>query len=67
MLKFILFGIGFVLLFEGLVYFFFASKIKNMFKVINSFNSDKIKSFSTLLILLGIGLIYFTFRYYEFR
>ena len=34
MLKFILFGIGFVLLFEGLVYFFFANKIKNIFQII---------------------------------
>ena len=61
MLKFILFGIGFVLLFEGLVYFFFANKIKDFFNIINTFNTEKIKSFSTLLIVLGVCLIYFTF------
>ena len=66
MIKFILFGIGFVLLFEGLFYFFFAKKIKKMFAIINSFESDKIKSFSTFLILIGSCLIYFTFRLYEF-
>tara|TARA_B100001245_G_C22592128_1_gene293773 strand:- start:170 stop:373 length:204 start_codon:yes stop_codon:yes gene_type:complete len=67
MFKFILFGMGFVFLFEGLVFFFFSNKIKEMYKFINSFNTDKIKSFSTFLILLGIGLIYFTFRFYEFE
>ena len=66
MLKFILFGIGFIFLFEGLVYFFFAKKIKNMLQIINSFGTEKIKSFSTLLILIGAFLIYFTFRFYEF-
>ena len=66
MLKFILFGIGIIFLFEGLVYFFFAKKIKNMFQIIDSFGTEKIKSFSTLLILIGAFLIYFTFRFYEF-
>ena len=66
MLKFILFGIGFVFLFEGLIYFIFAKKIKNMFQIINSFGTEKIKSFSTLLILIGACLIYFSFRFYEF-
>ncbi len=67
MLKFILFGIGFVLLFEGLVYFFFASKIKNIFQIINSYNTEKIKLFSTLLVFLGLCLIYFTLKYYQFN
>ena len=67
MFKFILFGIGFVLVFEGLVYFFFASKIKNVFQIINSYNTEKIKSFAALLVLLGVCLIYFTFKYYEFK
>ena len=66
MLKFIIFGIGFIFLFEGLVYFFFAKKIKKMFQIIDSFSTEKIKSFSTLLILIGACLIYFTFRLYEF-
>jgi len=66
MLKFILFGIGFVFLFEGLFYFFFAKKIRNIFQIINSFDANKIKSFSSILIVLGICLIYFTIRFYEF-
>jgi len=67
MLKFILFGIGFILLFEGLLYFFFAHRIKNLFQIINAYNTEKIKSFSTILIVLGACLIYFTLRYYEFK
>ena len=67
MLKFILFGIGFVLLFEGLVYFFFANKIKYFFQIIRVYNTEKIKLFSTLMVLLGVCLIYFTFKYYEFK
>ena len=67
MLKFILFGIGFVLLFEGLFYFFFAKKMKNMIEIINSFDANKIKSFSSILIVIGLCLIYFTFRLYEFK
>jgi len=67
MLKFILFGIGFVLLFEGLVYFFFANKIINILQIISVYNTEKIKLFSTLMVLLGVCLIYFTFKYYEFK
>ena len=67
MLKFILFGIGFVLLFEGLVYFFLANKIKNIFQIISIYNTEKIQLFSTLMVLLGACLIYFTFKYYEFK
>ena len=67
MLKFIIFGIGFVLLFEGLVYFFFANKIKNIFQIISVYNTEKIKLFSTLMVFLGVSLIYFTLKYYDYK
>ena len=66
MLKFILFGIGFVFLFEGIFYFLFAKKLGYMFNIINSFESEKIRSFSSILIIFGLCLIYFTFKIYEF-
>tara|TARA_Y100001970_G_C14207125_1_gene844737 strand:- start:2134 stop:2337 length:204 start_codon:yes stop_codon:yes gene_type:complete len=66
MLKFLFFGIGFVLLFEGLIYFFLANKIKYILQELDSLGAKKIKSFSTLLIFLGFCLIYFTFRFYSF-
>ena len=66
MLKFILFGIGFVFLFEGIVYFLFSKKLGDMFNIINSFESEKIRFFSSILIIFGLCLIYFTFKIYEF-
>ena len=65
MLELILFGIGFVLLFEGLVYFFFAKKIKEMFEMIKDIKAEKIRNFSSVLIILGLCLIYFTLKFYK--
>ena len=65
MLKLFLFGIGFVLLFEGLVYFFFAKKIKEMFEMIKDIKAEKIRNFSSILIILGLCLIYFTLKFYK--
>ena len=65
MLELFLFGIGFVLLFEGLVYFFFAKKIKSMFEKIKDIKAEKIRNFSTILIILGLCLIYFTLKFYK--
>ena len=65
MLELFLFGIGFVLLFEGLVYFFFAKKIKSMFEMIKDIKAEKIRNLSTILIILGLCLIYFTLKFYK--
>ena len=65
MLELFLFGIGFVLLFEGLVYFFFAKKIKEMFEIIKDTKAEKIRNFSSILIILGLCLIYFTLKFYK--
>ena len=65
MLELFLFGIGFVFLFEGLVYFFFAKKIKVMFEMIKNIKAEKIRNFSSILIILGLCLIYFTLKFYK--
>ena len=65
MLELFLFGVGFVLLFEGLVYFFFAKKIKEMFEMIRDIKAEKIRNFSSVLIILGLCLIYFTLKFYK--
>ena len=65
MLKYILLGMGFALLFEGLIYFLFAKQVKNMLQVIRSYESEKIRSLSSILIIIGLCLIYFTFKFYE--
>ncbi len=65
MLKFILLGMGFALLIEGLIYFLFAKQVRNMFEAIRSYESEKIRSFSIIVIIIGLCLIYFTFKFYE--
>lgn len=65
MLKFILLGIGFIFLFEGLVYFFFTNQIKEMMKLIEVIDKEKIKSLAILISIIGAGLIYFTINYYK--
>ena len=64
MLKLLIFGIGFVLVFEGLVYFLFSKNIKNIYEIISKMESEKIRSFSSILIIIGLCLIYFTFKIY---
>ena len=65
MIKFILLGMGFALLIEGLIYFLFAKQVKNLFEVISSYDPEKIRSFSIILVIIGLCLIYFTFKFYE--
>ena len=65
MLKYILLGMGFALLIEGLIYFLFAKQVRNMFEAIRSYESEKIRSFSVIIIIIGLCLIYFTFKFYE--
>ena len=65
MLKFILLGMGFALLIEGLIYFLFAKQVRNMLEVIKSYDPEKIRSFSSILVIIGLCLIYFTFKFYE--
>lgn len=65
MLKYLLFGIGFVLFFEGLVYFLFADKLKNFYETLISLDKEKIRLFSSILIILGLCLIYFTLKFYK--
>ena len=65
MLKYLLFGIGFLLLVEGLIYFFFASKVKNFFEILSSLKKENIRTFSCIMIILGLCLIYFTLKFYK--
>tara|TARA_B100000686_G_C16793576_1_gene980538 strand:+ start:3068 stop:3271 length:204 start_codon:yes stop_codon:yes gene_type:complete len=67
MLKFILLVVGLILVFEGLIYFFLASKIKFILKMVETFSVDKIKFVSTLIVIIGSCIVYFTFWIYEFN
>ncbi len=67
MFKYILLGIGFMLLIEGLLYFFFTKSMKNMMIKIQSINSDKIKIVSTISCIIGVCLIFYTFNFYNIK
>tara|TARA_Y100000590_G_C15673804_1_gene997233 strand:- start:40 stop:243 length:204 start_codon:yes stop_codon:yes gene_type:complete len=65
MIKLIIFGIGFVFVFEGLIYFLFAKNMKKMFLIISNIETEKIRTFSSILLIVGLCLIYFTFKFYN--
>ena len=65
MFKLILFGIGMIFVFEGLVYFFFAKNIKKIFEILNSLKYEKIRNFSLILIILGLCLMYLVLKDYK--
>ena len=64
MLKFFLIGLGFMLLIEGLLYFFFPQQMKDMMKAIEKMDIEKIKITATFACLIGACLIYFTIKFY---
>ena len=65
MLKYILLGIGFVLFIEGIFYFFFTQQMKNMMKIIEDLEVEKIKTIASIVSIIGACLIYFTIRSYD--
>ena len=65
MVKFILLGIGFLLVFEGLMYFFLAKNLLGIFQKLQEINPEIIRNTSLIFVAIGCCLIYFTFKYYE--
>ena len=64
MLKLLLLGIGLILFFEGLLYFFLAGNLKKLLDHLASVDPQKIKTISLIMIIVGACLIYFTFSNY---
>tara|TARA_B110000014_G_C19769835_1_gene400595 strand:+ start:304 stop:507 length:204 start_codon:yes stop_codon:yes gene_type:complete len=64
MLKLLLLGIGLLLFFEGLLYFFLAGNLKMLLEQLGKVDPQKIKTISLLMLIIGACLIYFTFRIY---
>ncbi len=64
MLEVLIVSIGIVLVIEGLLYFILADRIDYFIKVLKNFNKQKIKTISLSVALLGLCLIYFTFKFY---
>ena len=64
MLKLLLLGIGLLLFFEGLLYFFLAGNLKKLLDQLASVDPQKIKTISLIMTIVGACLIYFTFNNY---
>ena len=64
MLKLLLLGIGLLLLFEGILYFFIAANLNSILSQLSKVDPQKIKTISLIMTIIGACLIYFTFRFY---
>ena len=65
MLKYLLFGIGFFFLVEGLIYLLFSNYLKDFYKILSDIKKENIRFFAGVLVILGLGLIYFTLKFYK--
>ena len=65
MLELILLSIGFLLVFEGLIYYFFAGNMKNFLDQISKIEPNVIRIFSIFAIGIGVCLIYSILRFYS--
>ena len=65
MFEVLLISIGLLLIIEGLLYFLLARKLKELLTKIISINPQTIKNVSAFCALIGLCLIYFTFKYYK--
>ena len=65
MLKLILLGIGFMLVFEGLIYFLFARNMQNYLLQLSKIEPHIINTISVTMFILGLCLIYFTLKFYK--
>jgi len=64
MFKLFLLGVGLLLLFEGLLYFFLAGNLNTLLDQLRKVDPQKIKTISLMMTIIGACLIYFTFRFY---
>ena len=64
MFKLILLGIGLLLFFEGILYFFLVGKLNAILDQLRMVDPQKIKTISLIMTIMGACLIYFTFRFY---
>jgi len=58
-MKFFFCVIGMVMIVEGLPYFAFPGKMKEMVQMIIGLEDTKLKKFGFILMLAGLGIVYF--------
>jgi len=64
MFKLFLLGVGLLLLFEGILYFFLADNLNTLLDQLRKVDPQKIKTISLIMTIIGACLIYFTFSFY---
>ena len=64
MFKLFLLGIGLLLLFEGILYFFLSDNLNTLLDQLRKVDPQKIKTISLIMTILGACLIYFALRFY---
>ena len=57
-------GVGLLLLFEGVLYFFLAGNLNTLLDQLRKVEPQKIKTISLIMTTMGACLIYFTLRFY---
>ena len=57
-------GVGLLLLFEGVLYFFLAGNLNTLLNQLRKVEPQKIKTISLIMTIMGACLIYFTLRFY---
>ena len=64
MYEILVISIGLVLIIEGLLYFFLASRINILINIFKDIHPKKIKNTCMIMVFIGFCLIYFTIRRY---
>ena len=64
MFKLFLLGVGLLILFEGILYFFLADNLNTLLDQLRKVDPQKIKTISLIMTTMGACLIYFTLRFY---
>ena len=65
MSEIIITSIGLVLIIEGILYFLIANNLNKLLNIISAINPQTIKNISAFCALMGLCLIYFTFKFYD--
>jgi uncharacterized protein YjeT (DUF2065 family) len=65
MSEIIITSIGLVLITEGILYFLLANNLNKLLNIISAINPQTIKNISAFCALMGLCLIYFTFKFYD--
>ncbi len=58
-MKFFLCVVGMVMIVEGLPYFAFPDKMKDMVKTMMQLPDETLRRFGAVLMLIGLGVVYF--------